>query len=339
MKQHIQLTLVAVLVLCVSNPPAWAWYGKGHVVATELALDALPDDMPTFFREGSEFVTGIVTEPDVFSRPGVPWELRSVESQEHFFDLEFLTDAKEPWKLPATRFEFLEQCYDRKIKPYRVGLAPYAVVEWTQRLTVAFAEHRRWPDDKAIQQKCLLYAGFLAHYAQDICQPLHTTIHYDGRVKTPSDLSPRTGIHNKIDSLIGRLDTKPADVLKDLKIAPVYDRLRIEPKTVTTMPTTTATSTTPTTTPTALRPSVSPLLQAVLAQIEASHKLVDQVYEMESVLPDFDYTKPLSDNATVHDFALERLRETTRFTAALYLTAWRDSEFIEIPDWVRGRHE
>jgi len=331
MKLQFKHIVLIALILCLPTSPAWAWYGKGHVVATQFALAALPDDVPPFFREGGELVVSTVVDPDTFARGGGPWELRSVESQEHFFDLEFFTkaaDTKEPWTLPATRFEFLEQCYGRNVKPYRVGLAPYAIMEWTQRLTVAFAEHRRWPEDKAIQQKCLVYAGFLAHYAQDICQPLHTTISYDGRVEKPSDPSPRTGIHNKVDSLIGRLDAKPTDVLTGLNTTPLYNREDL-PK-----PPTTA----PTSGPTA-RPGPSPLLQAVMAQIEASHKLVGTVYELEESLPDFDYSKPLSDTPAVHDFALERLRETTRFTASLFLTAWRDSEFIEIPAWHRGEHE
>ena len=47
-------------------------------------------------------------------------------------------------------------------------------------LAVAFAEYRKWPDNPMIQHKCFLYAGFLAHYAQDMCQPLHLTINFDG---------------------------------------------------------------------------------------------------------------------------------------------------------------
>jgi len=326
MKNYVTHALLFLLVLCLPCSPAWAWYGKGHDVATRLALAALPDGVPAFFRGGGELVVGAVFDPDTFARAGGPWELRSVESQEHFFDVEFLTDAKEPWTLPATRFEFLEQCYERKVKPYRVGLAPYAVMEWTHRLAVAFAQHRRWPDDKAIQQKCLVYAGFLAHYAQDVCQPLHTTVSYDGRVEKIGDPSPRSGIHNKIDSLIGRLNAKPDDVLTGLTIQPLYDRSDL-PKPPTTAPATAA------------RPGPSPLLKAILSQIHASHARVDDVYALEKSLPDFDYSKPLSDIPAVHDFALERLRETTRFTASLFLTAWRDSEHIEIPAWHRGEHE
>jgi len=337
MKKHTTLILLVALFLAMPNA-AFAWHDAGHMAATTFALAALPEDVPEFFREGGELAAGSVTDPDMFTRPVAPWELHSVESQEHFFDVEFLTAGEEKWILPATRFEFLEQCYDRKTKPYRVGLAPYAVMEWTQRLTVAFAEHRRRPDDQAVRQKCLVYAGILAHYAGDVCQPLHTSIHYDGKVAKIGDPSPRSGIHNKVDGLIGKLNAKPDDVLKGLKIGPLYDRTALAPKTPTTAPAT-APATVPTTAPaTATRPGPSPLLQAILAEIHASHGLVDQVYALESDLPDMD--KPLpADSLKVRDFALDRLRGSTRFVASLYLTAWRDSEFIEIPAWHRGKHE
>ena len=327
MTQHPKLTFLALLALCLPCSSAWAWHDKGHEAATGFALAALPDDVPAFFREGGEVVRGAVTEPDMFTKPVAPWELHAAEAQEHFFDIEFLADGH--LTLKATRFEFLEQCYDKQIKPYRVGLAPYAVMEWTHRLTIAFAQHRRWPEDKAIQQKCLLYAGFLAHYAQDLCQPLHTSIHYDGRVAKLGDPSPRSGIHNKVDALPGKLDAKPDDVLKDLKIQPLIDR--------TAEPATSATSQ-PATNPARTPNPPSPLLKAILTQIEANHKLVDRVYELEKDLPGMHDPLP-EDSHKVRAFALERLRESTRFSASLLLTAWRESEFIEIPAWHRGKHE
>ncbi len=54
------------------------------------------------------------------------------------------------------------------------------MTEWTFRLTITLAEYRRWPDNPAIRAKCLVYAGILAHCAEDVRTPLHATIHRDG---------------------------------------------------------------------------------------------------------------------------------------------------------------
>ena len=58
---------------------------------------------------------------------------------------------------------------------------PYSIAEWTQRLTIAFAEHRNDPENPHVRAKCLVFAGILSHYAADLHMPLHTSIHWDGR--------------------------------------------------------------------------------------------------------------------------------------------------------------
>ncbi|MCJ7543377.1 MAG: hypothetical protein MUP47_02235, partial [Phycisphaerae bacterium] len=210
------------------------------------------------------------------------------------FDIELL----EGRPVPPTRYEFVEFCAQRGLKPAQVGLLPYAITEWTQRLTVAFAEHRRWPSDPAIQVKCLVYAGLLAHYAVDCCQPLHTTIHWDGRA-LEGGRSPRSGIHARVDALPAKLTLTPAELIEGLKAEAVEE-----------------------------------LFPAILAEIQRSHALVERVYELEAQLPPMESDPPLAPEVAA--FAQERMRAAAIFTASLYLTAWRDSAKIEIPDWHRN---
>jgi len=331
---RIGFILVATAVLLAVASVAVAWHGPGHERTTELALQALPKDMPEFFRQGGDVVANAAQDPDMFTRPIAPIELSSTESCEHFFDVELLKGMD----LPDTRYEYIEECLARGIKPNKVGMLPYAVTEWTQRLTIAFAEHRKWPDDKALQEKCLVYAGLLAHYAEDLNQPLHTTINYDGKVDKPGAASPRSGIHNKVDALLN-MTFDSAEILKDLTPAPLYER----PATISPSGTTTrriGTATRPTAaaaTASTSAPAVSPLLKAVLAQIDDSHAQVDRVYALENKLPPMD--KPGTNDPGVRAFATERIRAATRFTASLYLTAWRDSQFIELPAWHRRGHK
>lgn len=188
-----------------------AWHAPGHDLSTRGAVASLPNELPAFFRNGTDTIAHCAVDPDNFTKPIAPPMLHQAEAPEHHIDLELVPDLD---NLPPNRYEFLASVYERKLKPLEVGMLPYAVSEWTGRLTVAFAEYRKWPTDPAIQAKCLVYAGLLAHYAGDLCQPLHTTIHFDGRVVKGA--KPVRGIHKKLDAALGKLGR----VEPDVRVAP-----------------------------------------------------------------------------------------------------------------------
>jgi len=289
------LLWLAVISIAITAQPGLlrAWHGPTHERATRLALGSLPADaLPAFFLEGAETIVDLAPAPDLARKPIAPDALSIAESPEHYFDMEHLEGAA----LPATRYEMLRFCCDKGLDPTQVGLAPYAIIEWTQRLTVALAEHRRWPDSPHIQAKCLIYAGTLAHYAQDLTMPLHTTIHYNGRASPEGQRTP-SNIHLKLDALPAKL---PAD-----------EQITVDPD--------------------ALAP-VDDLYDAVVAELHASHALVDHVYEIEDDLPEYD--QPLNPQGPAAEFARDRLAAAAIFTARLYATAWRDSAEIELPDWL-----
>jgi hypothetical protein len=284
----------AAVAVALAAAPAEAWHGKGHHLATMLAVQTGKDKMPEFFVRGAGTIAHCSLDPDMFTRPIAPAALHAAEGPEHFFDMEMLGGAE----APASRYDFIALCAGKSIRPEKVGMLPYAVTEWTQKLTVAFAEQRAYPDDPAIRAKCLTYAGLLSHYAEDLCQPLHVTIHYDGRAKADGS-SPRSGIHAKVDALLGKLKVDEAAVLRDAKPAPVE----------------------------------GDLLTAVLAEIGRSHALVERVYEMEKDLPAMD--APLPADGPAARFAADRLTAAVRFTASLHQTAWRDSATVKLPTWYR----
>jgi len=288
---RIRKTFRPVMLVLVLSGPALGWWGAGHDLATRTAVIAAADELPRFFSDGVATIAHCSLDPDAFTRPIGPAELHRQESPEHYFDLELL--AGEP--IPPDRYAFIALCAGKGLKPNQVGFVPYAVTEWTQRLSVALAEHRRWPDDPHIRRKCLVYAGILSHYAQDLCQPLHITIHWDGRAR-PDGTSPRSGIHAKVDALLGKLAVRPEQVASRLEPAPF-----------------------------------AALLPAVFRQIRASNALVECVYATEAHLPDID--APLEAGSPAERFALERLKACAAFTASCYLTAWQDSAKIELPDW------
>ena len=107
-----------------------------------------------------------------------------------------------------------------------------------------------------------------------------------------------TGIHQQVDGLIQFLKLKPEAMARGLKVEPYDD-----------------------------------LMEAIFDQIDTGRELIDLVYELEPDLPDLEGEK-WTPVASVEQFATGRAREATRFTAALYLTAWRMSEKIELPSWL-----
>ncbi len=284
--------LFSALILAALAAPAWSWWPAGHGIIARAAVKSLPAEVPAFFREGGDLAAHLSFDPDVAKNRQAP-AARDSEEPEHYIDLELLGGTP----LPPTRYQFLKLCADKKLDPHAVGTVPYSVTEWTERLAVAFAEHRKWPENPHIRTKCLVYAGILAHYAGDMCQPLHCTIHHDGRAKADGS-SPRSGIHMKVDALIERLGVKPEELAAGQKVEPLEK-----------------------------------LFPGVVRQIENSRALVDRVYELEPKLPPTE--GPITPDPAVADFTRERARESTRFLASLYLTAWRASGGITLPSWLR----
>lgn len=284
-RNSIVATLLVILISCNATTPALGWHSETHKAVARHAVIALPETLPAFFRDASDAVASIANDPDDFKHPQLP-ALRAGERPEHYFDLELLKGAP----IPNDRYAFIELCKQLNAKPGETGTLPYAIAEWTERLALAFAQHRENPNDAAIRMKCIVYAGLLSHYAADLCQPLHTTIHFDGRTTTDGK-SPRSGIHHKMDAL------------------PMTVGLQWEKECKGIVPET-----------------FVELLPAIVAELHRAHALVDRVYELEPELP----AKPGDPvSPQVRAFAAERYRASTLFTARLFHTAWVRSESIK----------
>lgn len=283
---------MACLVSAAIAGGARAWWPEGHSIIARAALRSLPAEVPEFFRKDPGLAAHCAQDPDVMKARETP-ALRDAEDPEHFIDWELLAGKA----LPPTRSEFVKLCQELRQSPKSVGTAPYAITEATERLTVAFAEHRRWPKNRYIRTKCLVYAGCLAHYAGDLCMPLHTTVHFDGHADAAGK-SPRSGIHAKVDSLIERLELKPEELAKDQK-----------------------------------PDAAAQVLPAVVTEMDHSRALIDRTYALEAQFPPAEGAWTASPE--VRAFTLERARAATRFVASLYLTAWRKSADIKLPAWLK----
>jgi hypothetical protein len=286
-----RLILVGILVFGLTTVGS-AWHLEGHHILTLASVASLPNEIPSFFREGAPSIAHMSLDPDMGKHKGTP-HVRAAEYPEHFLDREMLKADT----LPESRYEYIKLCYEYNVAPEKIGLVPYALGEWTERLAVAFAEHRKWPDNPHIKMKCLIYAGFVAHYAEDMCQPLHLTIHYNGRVQADGSVQQK-GIHGKVDGLVSFLKMTPEALAKNQEVVPLEN-----------------------------------LMPGILAQFNTGFALVDHVYDLGERIPNYDATEWEKDNEVI-DFAVDRARESVRFTAQLYLTAWHLSESLKFDDYI-----
>ncbi|HEV8631317.1 MAG TPA: hypothetical protein VGV61_13445 [Thermoanaerobaculia bacterium] len=294
------IALTAAITL--GGTPAHAWFSRGHARVARAAVRALPASVPRFFRDGAWTVGEASVDPDLWKDKTLP-ALRAAEEPAHFLDWELLQGAP----LPPDRWAFAALLAQKRLDSARVGTLPYSVIEGLQRLTLAFAEHRRWPDRADIQQKALVYAGWLAHYAGDLEQPLHTTVHHDGRA-LPDGSSPKTGIHQLMDGLLERPPLDEAALDRGLRV-----RVFLDP------------------------------WAAVQGELVESHALVGRVYQLEPHLrAAWPPTATGVSAATaapavapaVVAFAGERYRAASGFLASLFLTAWKQSAYVQLPTWL-----
>lgn len=233
------LLLAGVLLLAAASLTQ-GWWVIGHARIAEAATQGLPQEMPKFFRAAAKQLGHLSGDPDRWKNPSCK-HLRSAEGPDHFIDLEdFGTN-----KLPDDRWKAISLLQKLGKRPDRVGFLPYAIMENYDRLSVAFYDYRADKDDPAIQAKCLVYAGVLAHLTGDTVMPLHTTIHYDGKVDKDGNKT-QAGIHAKIDAFPEKFGISVEEMTRNLtakKIDEVWDH--------------------------------------VIKQIEDSHKLIDKCYALD----------------------------------------------------------
>jgi hypothetical protein len=195
------------------------WWVKGHESITEAAAAGLPEAVPAFFRSGGRHLAHFAGDPDRWKNRECR-ALRSSIEADHYIDLEDLGGKPLP---PESRFKGMELMRSLGKDPVRVGLLPYAIQEGVERLACAFYDHRENPADESIRMKCLVYAGNLAHFTTDAAMPLHTTIHFDGRVSADGGEKKQKGIHARLDAFPEKFKLTPEEITRGLTAKPVAD--------------------------------------------------------------------------------------------------------------------
>lgn len=170
------------------------WGQTAHEMVTAAAVDAVPVGLRELFAAHRAFVARHSVDPDRWrvenadrSRLCEPGDgfpaLEGPEAPRHFID----ADSADRWP-----FREIPRSFDayRELAGDRLGVwgtAPWVIDAYVQLLTGTMREAS---DLRAV----LCHSASLAHYVEDLSQPLHLTENHDGQ------LSGQEGIHFRFES-------------------------------------------------------------------------------------------------------------------------------------------
>jgi hypothetical protein len=173
-----KIALLALLLPLTCASPSRAWGRLAHQMVNAAAIKTLPQPLRSYFKPHQFYLVEHASDPDLLA------DQNSAEHQHHFADIE----AYDSFPFHAFRKQFVVERRSPTPIELREGDAPWQI----ERLTIQLSEdfrNRRWG---AINHD----AVFLAHYAADLTQPLHTVLNYNGQ------LSGQIGIHGRFETAV-----------------------------------------------------------------------------------------------------------------------------------------
>jgi hypothetical protein len=211
---------------------ALSWDAHGHRTITYLALDGLSSQMPAWLREDAvrHRIAAQANEPDRWKG----WNsdpLRHVNYPDHFLDIELLEEFGLTLEtMPRLRREYLramaisKHLHPELVSPHDAsrdtarahewpGFALHAIDENYAKLQSTFQQIRiieslddpaRTHELELVRNNAIFHMGVLSHFVGDICQPLHTTKHYNGWLgDNPKGYTTEHTIHAAMDGALG----------------------------------------------------------------------------------------------------------------------------------------
>jgi hypothetical protein len=195
-----RVAVILVLAIVYRPEPGLAWGDRGHKLVNAAAVDNLPEPLRSFFEARKVYLVEHASDPDLLAHDD------AAERPHHYTDL----DADDAYPFPNLRRQFVLERAAPMYWQLRNGDSLWQVERFTLRLAESL-QRRRW---QAADQD----AVFVAHYAADLTQPLHTVQNYDGQ------LTGQKGVHARFESdLVNaladgwRLKPQPAVFLQDLR--------------------------------------------------------------------------------------------------------------------------
>ena len=290
----ITTSVFALVVLHASTLPVHRIWGEaGHRITAQAASAALPADMPRFFRDAAPQLAYLNPEPDRWKERAEGSRDQALDggsSPDHFLDLEMIPPAERARALAARdRYAFTAQLRAGGVDPSKAGALPFAMLELTQRLRVAFRQWRVAPNDTQrawIEARIVNDAGILGHYVADASNPAHTTIHYNGWVgENPEGYATDNRFHGRFESAFVQARVQLADVQPAVVASPnQFETLR----------------------------------PAIVEYFMRTHGEVERLYRLDKASP-FNGSNTTPANKA---FAVERLAAGATMLRDLWWTAW-----------------
>lgn len=227
--------LVAALAILAALVPAnaLAWGASGHRMVGEIAVRALPRELPAFLRTpASALAVGELSrEPDRSRDAGEIHD--SDRDPGHFLDVSddgTVLGGPRLDALPNTRAAYEAALRAAGTDSWKAGYLPYTIVDRWQQLRKDFAywrvlsaaernpawtRNRAWfAADRARREAQILeHIGELSHFVGDGAQPLHVTVHYNGwgDFPNPQDFTLQK-VHGPFEGALVRATVRPQAV-------------------------------------------------------------------------------------------------------------------------------
>ena len=233
--------LTVLLVALVAGAPAQAlaWGATGHRMVGQLAIEALPAELPAFLRtpQAAGDVGELSREPDRSKAAGKVHD--SNRDPGHFVDVAddgSILGGPRLDALPPTRADYEKALQAAGVDSWQAGYLPYEIIDRWQQLThdlaywrvlkaaeanPAWAHNRAWyaADRRRREAQILQDLGQLGHFVADGAQPLHVTVHFNGWGDYPNPAGYTAAkVHSVFEGARVRAGVRPEEVRS--RIAP-----------------------------------------------------------------------------------------------------------------------
>ena len=183
--------IVAVMALCSPAAPLFAWGSLGHQMVNAAAIALMPEPLRAYFERHRAYLIDHASDPDLLAR-----QARS-EGPHHYTDM----DVYGPYPFAELRRVFVEEKRWVSSSLERDGDSLWQIDRFATWIEKDFSRGNRGELDHDLV--------YMAHYAADLTQPLHTTRNYDGQ-----DTGQR-GVHGRfetelVDAMANRWRLRPA---------------------------------------------------------------------------------------------------------------------------------